>query len=293
MRWSAVGVVMCTVAVAGCSVNLSAERFTDREERRFTVSGTPDIVLSTYDGGIEVRAWDKPEVVVTVEKQAESLEEARKIAVKFEQSGSTITVTVPKWERSAGVGFNIGRSANLILSVPKQSNLQAHSGDGGITVEGLEGRIDVTSGDGGIRGQALVGDIKVRTGDGGVSLDAVRGRVQLTTGDGGVTVNGTLTALNAHTGDGGVTVRALPGSQAEDEWEITSGDGSVSVELPDTFNAQLDAHTGDGRITVEGFSVPPFAKDDEDHSDLRAQLGAGGKTLRLRTGDGSIRLTKS
>jgi DUF4097 and DUF4098 domain-containing protein YvlB len=293
MRWTPVGVVVCTVAIAGCSVNLNAERFTDREERRFTVSGTPDIVLNTYDGGIEVRAWDKPEVLVTVEKQAESLEEARKIVVKFDQSGSTISVTVPKWERSATVGFNVGRSANLILSVPASSNLQARSGDGGIVVEGIKGRIDVNSGDGGIKGQALEGDIKVRTGDGGVSLDEINGRVDLTTGDGGVTVSGRLTALNAHTGDGGVTVRAVAGSQAEGEWEISSGDGSVSVELPDTFNAQLDAHTGDGRITVEGFDVPPFPKDDEDHSDLRAQLGSGGKTLRLRTGDGSIRLTKS
>ncbi len=293
MRWSAVGVVVSTFAIAGCSVNLNAERVTDREERRFTVSGTPDIVLDTYDGSIEVRTWDKPEVLVTVEKQAESLEEARKIVVKFDQKGSTISVTVPKWERSEAVGFNVGRSANLILSVPASSNLQARSGDGGIVVEGIKGRIDVNSGDGGIKGRALDGDIKVRTGDGGVSLDEISGRVDLTTGDGGVTVSGKLTALNAHTGDGGITVRAMPGSQAEDEWEISSGDGSVTVELPDTFNAQLDAHTGDGRITVDGFDVAPFPKDDEDHSDLRAQLGSGGKTLRLRTGDGSIRLAKS
>ena len=31
-------------------------------------------------------------------------------------------------------------------------------------------------------------------------------------------------------------------------WEITTGDGSVSLYLPPDFSAELDAHTGDGSI---------------------------------------------
>ena len=31
-----------------------------------------------------------------------------------------------------------------------------------------------------------------------------------------------------------------------DDWDITTGDGSVSLYLPSDFGAELDAHTGDG-----------------------------------------------
>ena len=33
-----------------------------------------------------------------------------------------------------------------------------------------------------------------------------------------------------------------------DDWEITTGDGGVSLYLPSDFGAELDAHTGDGTI---------------------------------------------
>ena len=33
-----------------------------------------------------------------------------------------------------------------------------------------------------------------------------------------------------------------------DNWDITTGDGSVSLYLPTGFGAELDAHTGDGTI---------------------------------------------
>ena len=36
-----------------------------------------------------------------------------------------------------------------------------------------------------------------------------------------------------------------------DDWEITTGDGGVTLYLPKDFDADLDAHTGDGAIRNE------------------------------------------
>ena len=33
-----------------------------------------------------------------------------------------------------------------------------------------------------------------------------------------------------------------------DDWDISTGDGGVSLYLPTGFGAELDAHTGDGSI---------------------------------------------
>lgn len=290
-----VPLVLVPLALSACAINLDAARYTDREERHFTVSGTPDVVLSTFDGAIEVRAWDKPEVMVTVEKQAESVEAAKAIKVRFDQAGNRITVEVEKPEPFSGIkiGINTSRSAKLTVSVPRQSNLQARSGDGSIRLNGISGTIDVKSGDGAISGTALDGDLTVRTGDGSVTLEDVKGRLELATGDGSLEVRGALSKLRAHTGDGSVTVRALAGSRTDEDWDLTSGDGPMTLELPADFAADVDAHTGDGGITVEGLSIAGGGPTGEHHDDLKGQLGAGGKVLKLRTGDGPIRLRRS
>jgi hypothetical protein len=78
-------------------------------------------------------------------------------------------------------------------------------------------------------------------------------------------------------------------------WDITTGDGSVTLYLPRDFGADVDAHTGDGRITSD--LGEPLEKTDSDRErrerdrrTLRGPIGAGGQLLRVRTGDGAIRL---
>ena len=75
------------------------------------------------------------------------------------------------------------------------------------------------------------------------------------TGDGRVRVSGKLTAVRARSGDGSIAIEARPGSATEADWDITSGDGAVTLQLPDDFNADLDAHTGDGSVHLNGVSV--------------------------------------
>ena len=73
------------------------------------------------------------------------------------------------------------------------------------------------------------------------------------------------------------------------DWELTTGDGGIHVTLPANFNAQVDAHTGDGGIDANDFGL---RASGEDRNDLRGAIGSGGPTLRLRTGDGGITLSK-
>jgi DUF4097 and DUF4098 domain-containing protein YvlB len=280
---------LLALASSACAINLDAARVTEKEERRFSVTGPPDVVLSTFDGAIDVRGWDRPEVLVTVEKQAESQETAKEIKVFFEQAGNRITVKV-ETTPFQGITINSSRSANVTISMPRKGNLQAKSGDGSISLAALQGTVDVRSGDGGIKGTGIEGDVTVHTGDGAVTLEDVKGRLDLSTGDGGVNVRGALSRVRARTGDGAITVRALPGSATTDDWEMTSGDGPMTVELPQGFAADLDAHTGDGGITVDGLTVAGARTDGEHKDDLKGTIGSGGKLLKLRTGDGPIRL---
>jgi DUF4097 and DUF4098 domain-containing protein YvlB len=187
--------------------------------------------------------------------------------------------------------WGINRVAHLVVSVPRASDLVAATGDGSIDVARLAGRIELRSGDGSIRGSELSGDVMARTGDGSIRLDGIDGRLELGTGDGSIVASGRLTTLRARSGDGSVRIRIEQGSVVNDDWDVVTGDGSVTIDLPQAFDAELDAHTGDGRVSVGSIAISNTT--ESTRRTVRGRLGDGGHYFRVRSGDGSIRLGRS
>jgi hypothetical protein len=135
------------------------------------------------------------------------------------------------------------------------------------------------------------GELTLNTGDGSVTAEDVEGRLGVETGDGGVTVSGNLSGLRLHTGDGSIVYRAHSTTSMAEDWDITTGDGGVSLYLPSDFSAELDAHTGDGAIGND-LDVSAAGTGEVNRRTVRGRLGEGGRQLRIRTGDGAIRLRK-
>jgi hypothetical protein len=126
-----------------------------------------------------------------------------------------------------------------------------------------------------------------------VTVERAEGQLVVDTGDGGVDVSGRLGGVKLHTGDGSIVYRAEPESTMSEDWEITTGDGGVTLYLPGEFNAELDAHTGDGSIRNDLAIEKSVESPERERRSLRGRLGDGGKRLRIRTGDGSIRIRRS
>ena len=209
------------------------------------------------------------------------------------QQGNRVSVGREDAGRARLFGWNWfgGGSARLVVSVPASSDVRASSGDGSIDLERVNGTIALRSGDGSIHASNSSGNVSVSTGDGSIKLDGVDGALEANTGDGSVKVTGKLTSVHARSGDGSIAVHAQPGSSASADWEVTSGDGSVTLEIPDGFGAELDAHTGDGGIHLDGVTVTNVTGAISRNT-VRGQLGSGGRSLRVRTGDGSITLRR-
>lgn len=295
----ALALVVPAALAWGCVVHVDTEGQIVREERRFTVPGTPDVRLSTFDGSIEVRSWDRGEVLVEIEKRGATKEAVEGLQIVTSQDGNRVEVEVraPKSESFSGIGFYRGASARLVVTAPRRTDLRARSGDGSVRVEGLEGRIEVRTSDGSIRARDVDGDLVMNTGDGSITVSGARGRLEVDTGDGSVNVSGGLERVKLHTGDGSVVFRAEPETRMTADWEITTGDGGVTLYLPDDFSTELDAHTGDGSVrsdlnVLEGLEADDRSREDRRRS-LRGRLGDGGHRLRVRTGDGTIRLRRS
>lgn len=268
----AAAVLALAFASGGCDIVVSGvEQQTWREDRRFTVSGRPSLELQTFDGSIDVRSGSGSEVVVTIERHAATEDAAKALEVTSEQNGNRISVRA----KPPGHVFGWGRSRSVSLTVvvPPNADIEARSGDGSIRVEGVSGAL------------------KSHTGDGSIKLNAVSGPVDVSSGDGSIAIAGRMSQVRARSGDGSVTVEAQTGSTAADEWDVTTGDGSVTLRLPSDFNADIDAHTGDGGIRVQDLTLSSVS-GDTGKNDLRGRLGSGGRTVRIRTGDGSITLKR-
>jgi len=289
------GALASLLAGPGCIdiVGSDLGKYVEREEKHFPVAGKPDVTLSTFDGSIEIRPWDKPEIQVVVEKRGRDKDATATIEVHAEATGNHVEVRVTTPKTSGfGFHFNDARSAKLIVSLPASADVSASCGDGSIDIERVAGRMELRSGDGSIRGRQLGGDVSAHTGDGSIRLDGVDGKLNVDTGDGSIAVAGKLTAVRARSGEGSVTIQADAGSAPAGDWDIITGDGSVTLEVSDGFGAELDAHTGDGSIRMQDITLSNVTGEIGKRT-VRGRLGAGGPAVRVRTGDGSITLKRS
>ncbi len=296
----ALGAAALAATLGACTVNVNTDGATASETHTFKVTGNSKVTLDTFDGSIEVHAWDRPDVEVVVEKQAQDDARLQEITVDKSQDGDQVTLRVRGPASSSGsngivIGVHLSPSARLRVAVPKTTTLDLRSGDGSITVEEITGTATLRTDDGSIVAARLAGEVVARTDDGSIRFREITGKVDVETGDGSIVVGGTLTHVRAKTGDGSVRIALEPGSRVEDDWSLETRDGSVEVRLPEALDVVVDAVTSDGRVSSNypGLSVER-SDDDDDRSrrELRGTLGAGGRTLRVRTGDGAIRFER-
>jgi DUF4097 and DUF4098 domain-containing protein YvlB len=286
------------LAVSACEVNLNSEGIVSRETKTFKVSGVPDVQLETFDGSIEVHSWDREEVEVEIERRAMEQSVVDEMVISTDQQGDRIIVKVtrPRDRDFDGIqiGVNFGPSARLRVALPRKSQLTASSGDGSITVDDVHGRVALTTTDGSVRATRVVGELSVRSGDGSIRLEGVEGKLDLETEDGSIGVEARPTALRARTADGTIRLRVEADTSMTEDWDVQTGDGSVTLTLPSSFDGELDAETRDGAVRANHPAVTNEIRDGEDREErrrkLKATFGAGGRTLRVRTGDGTIRI---
>lgn len=290
--------VLLGATLAACDITIGAAEVTVKEEKRFTVSGPSTLDLSTFDGSIRVRGWDRAEVLVEVEKRGRDQAMVDQITVTATQKNGTIRIDVPRPAMGEAINWGASPSASLVVTAPVKSAIVARSGDGSITLERLAGTIEVRTDDGSIRMNEVKGTVTARTGDGSIRAEDFEGAADVETGDGSVGIEGILRQLRLDTQDGSVQVRLRDGSAMDADWSVTTGDGSMRIEVPDGFSAELDARSGDGRVVVDlaGRTAERAEREDPERAErsdaqrrsARLTLGSGGRTLTLRSGDGTI-----
>jgi len=262
----------------------------DGWSKAYTITGKPDLRIETNDGHIRVDTWDRNEVSAHVLVRGWSVGVGSgDVRISERQDGNTITLDV-RAPRSVW-SFNLqSRSIEIELSVPRQANLVARSGDGHIQVGDLAGDVNLRTGDGHITLTGVRGPMRVYTGDGRIEGHRLEGPLDAQTGDGSIRVSGLFDQLDLRTGDGHIQAEVESGSKVAAGWSLRTSDGNIRLRVPENIRADLEVHTGDGRVNLD-FPVEVLGRLNP--ANIRGRINGGGPLLRLRSGDGNITLDKT
>ena len=259
----------------------------DEVTKTFPVTGHARVHVETDDGAVRVSTGDIKQIEVRVDYSGYKLD--KDLRVSTSQNGDSVDVSV----KTGGSLWRWGvrhTSLRVEIHMPKEADLTIRTGDGSVQADSISGNVDVTSGDGSITVQGAKGSLRFHTGDGHIEGRGLDGRVDASSGDGHISLEGRFDALNIKTGDGSVNARATAGSKVQSTWTIHTGDGSVDIEIPGDLQADIDASTHDGHISL---GLPVTVEGTFSSSQIRGKMNGGGQSLTIRTGDGSIHLSKS
>jgi hypothetical protein len=274
-------VTLMAVTVGGAAGVASADEWT----KTYTVSGHANLNVSTGDGEVNMSGTDGKQIVAKVTTWGWKIG-PNDVDIEESQNGDTVTINVktPHW--SMGWGH---KGLKVDLAVPRDLDAEIHTGDGNISVRDAGGNLRFETGDGNVTAATLRGNIDIKTGDGNITGQGFDGSIDAQTGDGNMTVQGRFDTVHVKSGDGNVEVEAANGSKIATRWEVLSGDGRISLRLPESLQADLDARTGDGEITL---GIPVQVVGSISRSSVHGKLNGGGGEISVRSGDGSIHVEK-
>ena len=227
------------------------ERFCEVRDTKLSAPSTTLLVDGRDNGSVTIYGWDRNEVLVRalVSANADSRNDAQTLAkdIKIETDGHRIRADGPRTSRYEywSVSFEVW--------VPKKTNLDAEAHNGGVTVDGVEGRMQLNTVNGGVHLRDVAGDVRAET------------------------TNGGATAVLTGTSWRGAGL------------DLQTTNGGVTLDIPRNFNAELETGTVNGGfdidfpITVQGFVGRRIS----------TKLGNGGPRVRAYTTNGGVRIRQN
>ncbi len=233
-----------------CSSNWSNnDRFSTSDLRETTIAASDVNVDGKRNGGISVVGENRSDVLIRacVQAWAKSEAEANSIAksVRVETNG-TIQASSADGEKNYSVSYEI--------RVPRNSNLNLNTMNGGIRISNVEGNINFEANNGGVMLSNLAGDVKGKTANGGLKVE----------------LNGT-----------GWKGAGL---------DVQTTNGGVKVEMPNDYAARFETKTVNGGFSTDfaELKVQRGENNRQQGINLSRDLNGGGATVRIVTTNGGV-----
>lgn len=238
-----------------CSNNWSNADKVSTTDLRETVVAAGDVnVDGKRNGGISIKGENRSDVLIRacVQAWARSEAEANALAKSVRiETGGTIQAT--------GAGDDKNFSVSYEILVPRLTNLNLTTLNGGINISNVEGAINFTAKNGGVNLSNLAGDVKGKTSNGGLNIE----------------LNGA-----GWKGNG---------------LDVETTNGGVKVEMPENYAARFETKTVNGGFRTD-FAALKVERDEKGWQrgvNLSRDLNGGGATVRIVTTNGGVNVNSS
>ncbi len=271
---------LAALAVAACLV-VPAHGAEATFSRTLTINGPVDLTVISGAGSIHLLRGDGNSVQIRGRVRSgwgPGADSVQSIADQppIEQTGNIIRIGMrhSNW-RNISIDYEIEAPANTYVNAGTGSgkitddgvgmNVKLHTGSGSIRATGLQGSCAYSTGSGSIYAeQGGPGDLSAGTGSGSIDLHNVHGGLRVSTGSGSIMAEGAPTA----------------------SWRISTGSGSIELWTGST-PFTLDAATGSGGVTINREIVQ---EGKPGHHHVQGRVSGGGVLVYLRTGSGRVRV---
>jgi len=221
------------------------------ELRNFTLRPGGKISVDGHEnGGVAFFGWDRNEVkvVAMIQTNADDDNQAEALAkqIRINTDGGQISAEGPssvsrKWW-----------SVSYEIYVPRRSNLEAVTHNGGVSAADVEGELDLHATNGGIRVENVGGDV------------------------------------HGETTNGGVTASLTGTSWRGKGLDLQTTNGGINLTIPRGYNANLETGTTNGGMRVDF----PITVRGLIGRRIQTQLGTGGPVVRVMTTNGGVRISE-
>jgi hypothetical protein len=178
-------------------------------------------VAPGMNGGVEVRAWDRNEILVRARVTAHGRDtnDAKELAsqVRIVADGGHVRAEGPE------KGNDTHWSASFQVLAPARTDAEIETFNGGIAISGMRSNISFTAQNGGVALSDIGGSVRGRTTNGGLAVH-------------------------------------LTGARWEGEMlDVATTNGGVSMRIPASYSAHLETETTHGGFRLE-LPIGPLAK---------------------------------
>jgi DUF4097 and DUF4098 domain-containing protein YvlB len=164
-----------TLAMAVLVTPASAQMH--RTEKHFTVDGKPIVILQDPSGSIQVKAWDKHEIMIVAQHASD------KVEVDTEQVANRIEI------ETQVVGSNPtpdDLKTDLTVTVPTETELQVRTDSGNVTIDSVHGDMSFDTVAADLALQDVEGYLVIKTLGGSVICTRCAGRLDASSISGNV-----------------------------------------------------------------------------------------------------------
>lgn len=285
LRASAIALAVITLAALPTIARADADW-----QKAYPVSGKPSLTFATGDTSAEVRSCgDCRQISIRVEWNDRH---ASDYNLSEFQSGNTVNFQLHE-KSGFGIHFQFGNrhSPHVTFETPAALDLEARTGDGSLSVTGVQGALQLHTSDGAMDVSDVSGSLRIEASDGSIHVRNASGTLESHSSDGSVRIDGRFTGVQVRTSDGSLELNLNDGSQLTTASSVEASDGRVVIHVPKNLAADLEIRTGDGHINCDlPLVMNGYDSRGEGHQ-IRGRLNAGGPPFTIHTHDGNVTIT--